>query len=73
MKHHTRDNIIDVAKTLFQIQGYHATGINQIIRESDVPKGSLYYHFPNGKEEIAIAAVESVMKLIKTLVTSICF
>ncbi|MGG3435144.1 TetR/AcrR family transcriptional regulator [Heyndrickxia coagulans] len=55
-----REAIIQAAKKLFQVQGYHATGINQIIEESGAPKGSLYYHFPNGKEEIAIAAIDSV-------------
>lgn len=59
-KQNTREAIINAAKYLFQVQGYHATGINQIIQESGAPKGSLYYHFPKGKEEIAIAAIESV-------------
>lgn len=60
MKKNTRDDIIDAAKNLFQMQGYHATGINQIIKNSGAPKGSLYYYFPEGKEEIAIAAIESI-------------
>ncbi|MDD9149064.1 MULTISPECIES: TetR/AcrR family transcriptional regulator [unclassified Sporolactobacillus] len=59
-KQDTRDKIINAAKNLFQIKGYHATGINQIIEKSGAPKGSLYYYFPKGKEEIAIAAIENV-------------
>ncbi|WP_018659993.1 TetR/AcrR family transcriptional regulator [Heyndrickxia acidiproducens] len=64
-KQNTRESIIHTAKYLFQIQGYHATGINQIIKDSGAPKGSLYYHFPNGKEEIAIAAIDSVKNEVK--------
>lgn len=56
----TRDQIIEATCTLLEIQGYHATGLNQIIRESHSPKGSLYYHFPGGKEELAVEAIHKV-------------
>lgn len=54
---HTRDRILKAAAKLFQLQGYHATGLNQIIKESDSPKGSLYYYFPEGKEQLAEEAI----------------
>lgn len=53
----TRDRIINAATRLFQLQGYHATGLNQILRESNAPKGSLYYYFPKGKEELALECI----------------
>lgn len=52
-----RDTILKTAARLFQRQGYHATGLNQIVQESGAPKGSLYYYFPGGKEELAVAAI----------------
>ncbi|MDQ0224048.1 TetR/AcrR family transcriptional regulator [Metabacillus niabensis] len=54
----SREKILQTASRLFQLQGYHATGLNQIIKESGAPKGSLYHYFPNGKEELAIEAVK---------------
>lgn len=48
-----RDNILRTASRLFRKQGYHATGLNQITAESGAPRGSLYYYFPGGKEELA--------------------
>jgi TetR/AcrR family transcriptional repressor of lmrAB and yxaGH operons len=47
-----KEQILEAAARLFEKQGYHATGLNEIIRESGSPKGSLYYYFPEGKEQI---------------------
>jgi TetR/AcrR family transcriptional repressor of lmrAB and yxaGH operons len=42
---------------LIEQQGYHGTGLNQIVKESGAPKGSLYYYFPGGKEELVAEAI----------------
>jgi TetR/AcrR family transcriptional repressor of lmrAB and yxaGH operons len=60
----TRDQIIATTCDLLELQGYHATGLNQIIKESGTPKGSLYYHFPGGKEELAVEAVSHAGRLV---------
>ena len=54
----TRDQIIDTTSDLMESQGYHATGLNQIVAESGAPKGSLYHYFPGGKEEMAAEAID---------------
>lgn len=54
----TREKILTTAAFLFQKNGYHATGLNEIIKESATPKGSLYYYFPNGKEELLAATIK---------------
>ncbi len=55
-----RDEILYAAWGLFESQGYHATGINQIISESGVPKGSFYHYFPEGKEGLALEAIDAI-------------
>ncbi|MGM9925114.1 MAG: TetR/AcrR family transcriptional regulator [Bacillus sp. (in: firmicutes)] len=69
-KKDSREKILEAATQLFHLQGYHATGLNQILKESGAPKGSLYYHFPNGKEQLAIEAVNSMAVLIQNDIRS---
>ncbi len=52
-----REQILMTTRSLIERQGYHATGLNQIIQESGCPKGSLYYYFPGGKEELVLEAM----------------
>lgn len=53
----TREQILLAACTLLEKQGYPATGLNEIVKVSGAPKGSLYYYFPDGKEQIVSEAV----------------
>jgi len=53
----TREEIILATCRLLEKQGYPATGLNAIVKESGAPKGSLYYYFPDGKEQIVSEAV----------------
>lgn len=52
-----RQRILNVTADLLERQGYYGTGLNQIIQESKAPKGSLYYYFPEGKEELVAEAL----------------
>ena len=61
----TRDRIVNAATILFQIKGYHATGLNEILRKSNAPKGSLYYYFPNGKEQLALETINQTKIFIE--------
>jgi TetR/AcrR family transcriptional regulator, lmrAB and yxaGH operons repressor len=54
----SRAALIENAATLFRRQGYAATGLNQILDEADVKAGSLYHHFPQGKQQLAAAVVD---------------
>lgn len=49
-----RDRLLDAADRLFYTEGVHTVGIDRIIEEAGVAKGSLFYNFA-GKEELVVA------------------
>ena len=55
----SRAALVENAATLFRRQGYAATGLNQILDEAGVKAGSLYHHFPQGKQQLAAAVVDA--------------
>jgi AcrR family transcriptional regulator len=48
----TRERILDAGAELFRRQGYTGTGLKQLVAKADAPFGSLYHHFPGGKDEL---------------------
>ncbi|MEM7800902.1 MAG: TetR/AcrR family transcriptional regulator [Chloroflexota bacterium] len=66
MSNQTRQKILAKTSDLLERQGYHATGLNQIVKESSTPRGSIYYYFPDGKEELAVEAVSQRMDQMAT-------
>lgn len=59
-----REQIIETTCQLIEIQGYSATGLNQILAESGTPKGSLYYYFPDGKDSLIEEAIEHTRGMV---------
>ena len=53
----SRDRLLDAAVDLLQRQGYHGTGLNELLERSGAPRGSLYHYFPGGKEQIGAEAI----------------
>ncbi len=62
MARDTRLRMLEATSRLLQHRGYHGTGVNDVLTESGAPRGSLYFHFPGGKEQLAIEATEASVK-----------
>ncbi len=65
----TRERLLAAAQRLFRKRGYHATGLSDILEAAKAPKGSLYHHFPGGKEAIGVCVVEKISHSLLGLLT----
>lgn len=66
-----REQIIETTCQLMEMQGYHGTGLNQILAESGAPKGSLYHYFPDGKVELGLEAIASSSNKIESRIRAV--
>jgi AcrR family transcriptional regulator len=52
-----KERILDASSELFRRQGLTGTGIKQILARAEAPFGSLYHHFPGGKDQLAAETI----------------
>ena len=64
--------MIQIAMQLFRAKGYNGVGLTELLSVSGAPKGSFYHHFPDGKEQLAEAALRASGTIIGDLIDS-CF
>ncbi|MBG0830582.1 TetR/AcrR family transcriptional regulator [Planomonospora sp. ID67723] len=48
----TRGRLLDATRDLIETGGYFGAGLNQVVAASGAPRGSLYFHFPGGKDQL---------------------
>jgi AcrR family transcriptional regulator len=65
-----RARMIDAGADLLAEQGYGVTMLD-VIERADAPRGSIYYHFPDGKAELAIEVAEKVGREIEGYVAHV--
>lgn len=53
-----RDRMVDGAMVLLARRGLQATSFSEVLSATGAPRGSLYHHFPDGKDQLVAAAVD---------------
>lgn len=66
-----RDRIVAATNELFRVHGYHGTSLSAISVTSGSTTGSIYHFFPGGKEELAVAVIESTGAVYRELFLAI--
>ena len=53
-----RRKMIESAVTLLAMRGLQGTSFGDVLERSGAPRGSIYHHFPEGKDQLVDAAIE---------------
>lgn len=59
-----RERMVAGATKLLASKGLQATSFSEVIELTDTPRGSIYHHFPGGKDELVLAALERSQQLM---------
>jgi TetR/AcrR family transcriptional regulator, lmrAB and yxaGH operons repressor len=63
-----RDRMVAGAARLLAQRGLQATSFSAVLAETNAPRGSIYHHFPGGKEELVTAAIEATRQQALSLI-----
>jgi AcrR family transcriptional regulator len=58
MPESTRDRMIDGARMLLAEKGLQETSFSAVLERTGAPRGSIYHHFPDGKDQLVALAVD---------------
>jgi TetR/AcrR family transcriptional regulator, lmrAB and yxaGH operons repressor len=60
----TRKQLVASTVELLRRQGAYGTGLHDVLDHSGAPRGSLYFHFPGGKEELIREALQDAADVV---------
>jgi len=60
----TRKQLVASTVELLRRQGAYGTGLHDVLDHSGAPRGSLYFHFPGGKEELIREALQEAADVV---------
>ncbi|MBN6040962.1 TetR/AcrR family transcriptional regulator [Amycolatopsis sp. 195334CR] len=67
----TRAKLIGAARTLVEEKGYHGTALNEVLALAGAPRGSLYHHFPGGKDQLVGEALTAAGQEVDELLAGV--
>ena len=59
-----RQRMIERTAILLAQKGLQGTSFSEVLEASGAPRGSLYHHFPGGKDELVLAALSKAADLV---------
>lgn len=65
----TRTRMVESMLSHIQTSGYAGSGVSAVLADAEAPKGSLYFHFPDGKESLGEHAIALAAERFDALVT----
>lgn len=66
----SRTRMIEGASRLLATRGLQATSFTEVLALTGAPRGSIYHHFPEGKDQLVAAAVDHAGRIATDLIES---
>jgi TetR/AcrR family transcriptional repressor of nem operon len=66
MKPNAKTRILKAGARLVHLKGFNHTGLQEVLEEARVPKGSFYYYFKS-KEDLGLSLVDYFAENLKTM------
>lgn len=60
----TRDRMLTSTISLLRERGSNGVTVDAVLAHSGAPRGSVYHHFPGGREELLLASVERAGEIV---------
>jgi TetR/AcrR family transcriptional repressor of nem operon len=70
MKQNTKQKIIETGAQIIHHKGYNHTGIQEVLKAANVPKGSFYFYF-DSKEDFGLHVIDFFNNMYQEMVTPI--
>ncbi|MBK7631744.1 MAG: TetR/AcrR family transcriptional regulator [Ignavibacteriales bacterium] len=61
----TKNKLLQIGAKYVHLKGFNHTGLQEILKEANVPKGSFYFYF-NSKEEFGLAIIDVFITFLKS-------
>lgn len=71
MPSQVRDRMIGGALDLLARRGLQATSFAEVTQATQTPRGSIYHHFPGGKQELVLATLDLQAELWREAIATI--
>ncbi|MFM9045344.1 MAG: TetR/AcrR family transcriptional regulator [Solirubrobacterales bacterium] len=69
MTEKTREKMIGGAASLLSQRGLQGTSFSEVLELTDTPRGSIYHHFPGGKDELVAEAIALLGSVVAQRIT----
>jgi TetR/AcrR family transcriptional regulator, lmrAB and yxaGH operons repressor len=66
MSKQSRERMVASAASLIGARGVRATSFTEVLKDSRAPRGSIYHHFPGGKNQLVLDALRRTSEQVLT-------
>lgn len=63
-----RARMVEAGLELFTERGYASVSLIQVVERADAPRGSIYHHFPGGKQQLSVEVAMSWRHILERVV-----